>query len=258
MQGRSMVNLVLIFLCLFYAASTYAQDYYSQHETGWFWFDDSEEAQKPKRNVTSSKSKTHDPTEIVIHARKTIKRALDQAIVDPTPENIRRYIELQNQMTERANQFANTWQQVILNHPELNYSISHPTNNIALQVYHEKESKDKDNVLKKFAERSGLFFFYRSTCLYCQRFAPILKHFAQSYHIAVIPITMDGISLPEYPNSKQDNGQSKLFHVTMEPSLYAVDPETQKAFPVAFGLTSESELRENIYNIVTHYQEGLR
>ena len=63
--------------------------------------------------------------------------------------------------------------------------------------------------------------------------------------------------MPEFPDSKHDSGQAEKFHVTVEPSLYAVDPKSQKAYPVAFGLTSETELQNNIYNIMTHYQDGI-
>jgi hypothetical protein len=42
--------------------------------------------------------------------------------------------------------------------------------------------------------------------------------------------------------------------VTVTPSLFAVNPYTQKAVAVAYGLTSETELRDNIYKLVTQYQ----
>jgi conjugal transfer pilus assembly protein TraF len=255
MRSNSMGKYLLIILCLFYSATAIARDYYSQHETGWYWFD--EPTKKTSVQPPVDQSKVNDPTESVNSIRKTIKRSLDQAIIDPTPENVEKYIALQNQMSERANKFSNTWQKVLLNHPELNYSITHPTNNVALQVYHENESKEKISALTQFSQRSGLFFFYRSTCQYCQRFAPILKHFAEVHHIVVVPITMDGVSLPEFPDSRQDSGQAAKFQVSVEPSLYAVDPKTHKAFPVAFGLTSETELLDNIYKIMTNFQEGI-
>jgi conjugal transfer pilus assembly protein TraF len=255
MRGKQMVKYLIMILCFVCSTASLAENYYENHETGWYWFDDP--AQKVIKPIPEKKSLDNDPTESVDKVKNTIKHALDKAIVDPTPENVERYITLQNEMSQRANQFANTWQEVLLKHPELNYSISHPTNNVALQVYHENESKQKNAVLEQFAQHSGLFFFYRSTCPYCQRFAPILKHFAETNHITIIAITMDGISLPEFPDSKHDSGQAEKFHVTVEPSLYAVDPTTQKAYPVAFGLTSETELQNNIYNIMTHYQDGI-
>ena len=144
-----------------------------------------------------------------------------------------------------------------MTHPELNYSLDHPTNQVGIQIYQEEESKKKDTAIQVFKKQYGLFFFYKSTCPYCKRFAPILASFALRYGLAIIPITLDGIPLPEFPNTRNDTGQASKFHVSMTPALFAVNPYTQKAFPVAYGLTSETELRDNIYKIMTQYQ-GVR
>ena len=250
-----MVRMIFIIGCLLWWSNALAEDYYTEHAVGWHWYDDPAEAKQLKspKPMTVAPPKS-DPTAEIDSVRKTIKQSLDQAILDPTQENVKSYIVLQNQLSSRANQFSNTWQEVLLNHPELNFSINHPTNSMGIKVYQEEESKNKDAAVAAFAKHTGLFFFYRSTCPYCQRFAPIVKHFAESYGITVIPITMDGIPLPEFPDSHADTGQAKKFHVTVEPSLFAVDPYTQKAFPVAYGLTSETELRENIYKIITNFK----
>jgi conjugal transfer pilus assembly protein TraF len=247
-----MDKIFLMMFCVFFSASSTAGEYYDKHETGWFWFDDP--AKNIEKPLIQKPLSAVDPIKGLEAVKLKIKAALDNAILNPTTENIKNYIILQNAMSQRANLFSNTWKEVLMIHPELDYSIAHPTNNVALQVYHEKVSLQKNAILEKFAEHSGLFFFYRSNCPYCQRFAPILAHFALAHHIVVIPITMDGKSLPEFPNSAHDSGQAKKFNVTVEPSLYAVDPVTQKAYPVAYGLSSETELEDNIYNVMTHYQ----
>lgn len=252
-----MANYLFIILILIFPLNVFAEDFYSQHETGWYWFDDPKESQKNKSAIPQNQDNQMTAEEKVTRARQKIKNALDQAIIDPTQQNVETYIALQNQLSERANVFANTWQQVISNHPELNYSLSHPTNNMALKVYHEAESLKKIEVINEYAKKSGLFFFYRSTCPYCRKFAPIVKHFSETYHINVLPITMDGITLPEFPNSRMDIGQAQQFNVTVEPSLYAVDPSTGKYFPVAFGLTSESEILDKLYNVLTQYKGSL-
>lgn len=222
-----------------------ASSYYADHEVGWFWYDD------PKEVVTEhpvdQSPVASDPNVAVNNAKQKINTALNQAIVSPTVENVGKYIALQEALSERAEKISTLWQQALLNRPELNYSLKHPTNNVALQVYHEQESKDKESAISAFAQKSGLFFFYRSTCPYCKRFAPILKTFAEHYGITIVPITMDGIPLPEFPDSKRDSGQSAKFNVEVTPSLFAVNPYTQKAYPVAYGLTTESELRDNLY-----------
>ena len=53
---------------------------------------------------------------------------------------------------------------------------------------------------------------------------------------------------------KTDSGQAIQFQVKATPAVFAVNPTTGKAFPIAYGLTSETELRDNIYNIVKRYE----
>jgi conjugal transfer pilus assembly protein TraF len=228
--------------------------YYADHAVGWHWYDDPKESKIVKKPNIPKDSK--DPNVIVANARQKITTALNKVIAEPTIENLERYLALQEALGDRAEKIANLWEQVLLQNPQLNYSLSHPTNNVALQVYHEEESKKKEVSMRIFANQTGLFFFYRSTCSYCQRFAPILKSFALRNGITIIPITLDGVSLPEFPNSKIDSGQAAQFHIKTTPALFAVNPHTQKAYPVAYGLTSETELRDNIYHIMTKFEGG--
>lgn len=253
-RSRLVINLVLFLFSVGISQMCMAYDYYSEHAVGWHWYDD------PKKSVTVKKkvslSHSVDPNMAVNAARQKVTTALNRVIVDPTEDNLAEYLRIQEELSNRAEEVGNLWQQVLLKHPELNYSLKHPTNNVALQVYHEEESKEKDAAIRQFSKQTGLFFFYRSTCSYCKRFVPILKNFTEHYGITLIPITLDGVSLPEFPHSKINTGQAASFHVTVTPALFAVNPYTEKAYPVAYGLTSETELRDNIYKIMTRHGRG--
>ena len=179
----------------------------------------------------------------------SVKRSLDTAILNPTPENMKNYIAQQNEVTQRSARFSKLWQEALLQDPQLDFSLQHPTNNIARQVEVDQQSTQEEQAIKKLAQESGLFFFYRSTCPYCRAFAPILKRFADRYGITVMPITTDGITLPEFPQSYTDQGQAATFQVKVEPSLFIVNPYTKKAIPVGYGLMSEVDLKKRILDI---------
>jgi len=244
----------MLMVCVLGVTTAFADSYQEQHAVGWHWYDDPQEAKKEEVKAPVVTQSKDDAIEKVNTIRKNIKRALDTAILDPTPQNIQQYITMQNEMSERASQFANMWEKVLLSHPELNYSITHPTNQVGIQAYQNEESKKKDAAIAQFKKQYGLFFFYKSTCPYCKRFAPILANFVARHGLTLVPITMDGKFLPEFPNTRNNTGQAEKFHVSMTPALFAVNPYNQKAFPVAYGLTSETELRDNIYKIMTQYQ----
>ncbi len=241
---------ILLFLQvgMFCQVFAFEAGYFNEHAKGWHWYDD------PKQNQSEEEDEVkNDPVRQMSAVRATVDRALNEAILNPTQETVSNYISLQNQVNHQSEKFEKYWKAVLLAEPKLDYSLKHPTNNIAKQVESNQESLNENAVIRELAKKSGLFFFYRSSCPYCVRFAPIVKDFAETYGITVIPITTDGISLPEFPNSYPNHGQAEKFNVTVEPALFAVNPYTQKAFPIAYGLTSEADLKKRVLDIATRF-----
>jgi conjugal transfer pilus assembly protein TraF len=224
-------------------------DYFDEHAKGWHWYDDPK--QSPDQDEEDSPVS---PVMQMNAVRATIESSLNKAILYPNKENVKNYITLQNELMSHASQFDHNWQAVLLDNPDLNYSLIHPTNNVAKQVEYDQEKLKEDAVIHELAKKGELVFFYRSTCPYCQRFAPIVKDFAESYGITITPITTDGISLPEFPNSYPDNGQSAKLNVTVEPALFVFNRQTHQVFPIVYGMTSQAEIKKNILNIVTHFE----
>jgi conjugal transfer pilus assembly protein TraF len=244
--------LYLLFgFALFFCCQKACAKFYESHAEGWHWYknskDEIEEDDKNKKEISS------DPTEQMKGLRTTIQRALDNAVLYPTDSNVKSYIDLQNRLGNQSSLFAEVWQRVLLENPSLNYALIHPTNTLAKQVDLDLQHKREDAAIAKLAQESGLFFFYSSSCAYCRKFAPMLKSFALNYNISVIPITLDGIFLPEFPSSKVDKGQAARFNVTVEPSLFAVNPYTGKAYPVSQGLISEYDLRKRILDLSQNF-----
>lgn len=237
---------------VFYHHFLYAQEktYFDDHERGWHWYEAHNES-----SDEDDHSEENDPVAQMNAVQMAVKRALDQAILNPTKENVRNYIAIQNQVAARSARFSKLWREALLEDPQLDFSLRHPTNNLARQVEVDQENAQEEKAIKKLAQESGLFFFYRSTCPYCRAFAPILKRFTDHYGIPVMAITTNGISLPEYPNSYTDQGQAATFQVKVEPSLFIVNPYTKKAIPVGYGLMSEVDLKKRILEIAKNNNE---
>jgi conjugal transfer pilus assembly protein TraF len=240
---------IFLAVCLSFIQAIAAQDsYYLEHEVGWHWY------HELKDEIIK---KTEDPVATLKNMREKVEASLDRAILNPTEKNLKEYIVLQNQISNQATLFSNLWQKVLLSNPELDYSIDHPVNNVAKRIYQELYSEREDQAIAKLAKTTGIFFFYRSSCPYCQKFAPIIKEFSEQYGIKVIAITTDGKFLPEFPDSEIDRGQSKFFRVTVEPSVFAINPYNKKSVPIAYGLISEEELKRRILNIATNFRGDL-
>ncbi len=245
--------LMAMFLWVYCVSSSYAEDtqstYFDEHAQGWHWYDDP----KAEEQVKQAQTQSENPVQEMKAINQAIEWAKDKAILYPTVENVKNYKILQDQWVNQSSKFSGVWKEMLLENPELDYSLKHPVNSIGSQVDHDLEKSKQNAAVEQLAKQGGLFFFYRSTCPYCQRFAPILKHFSDTTGITVVPITTDGVSLPDFPNSKVDQGQAAKFGVQVEPALFAVNPYTHKAYPVSYGLMSEDELKDRIFDVATHF-----
>ena len=115
---------------------------------------------------------------------------------------------------------------------------------------------ERDATLQAVTQQQGFFFFYSSSCPHCQRFAPTLKRFSQHYGFSVVAISVDGGFLTEFPGAVMNEGQTKLFQVTVYPSLFLVDPKRQLAHLVTEGNIDENELLSRVLKISQMQDEG--
>jgi conjugal transfer pilus assembly protein TraF len=258
---------VTLLLCLVVQQIYAADNYYNQHAIGWHWYNEpKEKVKKEHREKKDDKRDTEaqleqepsDPVAEMKIIKAKVEYALDKAILYPTTQNIGNYIKLQNEVSDRAERFAKVWQLVLLEQPGLNYALKHPTNNLARQVYSDVHHKTENEAIRKLAAKSGLFYFYKSNCPYCQKFAPIIKNFSKAYGISIIPISLDGEISPEFPDSQIDKGQAAKLNVTVTPALFAVNPKSKKVIPIAYGLISQEDLRQRILDVATNFNEEVK
>lgn len=249
-------NLVLMGVLLLLSLPIFAEDdFFSQHAEGWHWYETDTVTPVKKEPQTNSPIASsispQDPLKTLEAIQHDLAEAKALAVLYPTPANVANYIRLQNAITANANQFGNTWQQVIWQNPGLNYSLSHPTSQIAKDAYLDKERETDMASLKNVSQHYGLFFFFASTCPYCHRFAPIIKDLQEKYNLSVIPISLDGKGLPEYPDFVTNKGQAEAFHVTSWPALFMVNPQKRQVIPITFGLIGEDEVIHRMVTLAT-------
>lgn len=226
--------------------------YFESHATGWHWYEPVPDVQpSPKPTVSSSMITTStDPVQQVKAINQAISTAKAAAVLAPTSANVEKYIALQNAVNLNAIRFGSVWQQVIWQHPELNYSLNHPTSQIGKEAYLDEQKKRQETRLKNLSKEYGLFFFFAGSCPYCHKFSSIVKELETRYGLSVIPVSLDGGSLPEYPHPVKDTGQAASFGVNRWPALFLVNPYKRQIIPITFGLISEDEVSSRIVTLV--------
>lgn len=238
-----MRSLLLLFIALFSIIAQAA--YLEEHNQGWHWYDDPIESKSKKK---SNLKRT--PSEQIADLQQEVKEKLNLALLVPTEENVKAYIALQNRLVEQSARFSYQWQKMIWQHPELNSSLRYPTTDSAKQVYYERRQEKTSTTLHQLSSRYGLFFYFTSHCPYCLKMAPTVKQFSMQYGFEVLPITLDGQGVPEFPEPKRDNGSSLNLKVETVPALFLIDKKTKAITPVGFGAMDFHELEKRMVALV--------
>jgi len=231
--------------------------YWRDRERGWFWYDDplperNEGPQpKPKALPTiSAPTGPKRPRELVEFEalQKRVEDLRNIAIINPSEQNIRSYLNIQNFVIEKASTFADVAQRVIWASPELDPTVTgRPVNAKALEVFDREQAGARTNTVAQLAQTHALFFFFRSDCPYCHQFAPLLKDFEAKFGLKIVPISVDGGGLPEFRSPRVDNGIARTLDVRQVPALFLAEPRGGKITPIGYGVLSESELLERIF-----------
>ena len=241
------------------APAAQAQDgssrYWSDTWRGWHFYEDPEpealprREATPKRNASTPKQAATKPPEITEFERlqKEVEQTRTIAIMRPTEANVRRYMELEAKVVARASTFADMAQRVAWATPELDPTLQgRPVNAKALEVFEQQQMAQRSESIGALGRDQVLFFFFRSDCPYCHAFAPTLEAFQVRHGIKVVAISVDGGSMPGFPDARRDNGIATTLKVTQVPAVYLAQPFTGKITPIGFGVLSEAQLLERI------------
>lgn len=236
-------------------AQTAASPYWSDAWRGWHFYEDpepdSQERPAPSSKVVSptAKPKATPPTELAEFERlqKTLEETRNIAIMRPTEANVRRYMELEARVVARASTFADVAQRVAWATPELDPTLQgRPVNAKVLEVFEQQQMSQRTENIGTLGRDHVLFFFFRGDCPYCHAFAPTLGAFEARYGIKVVAISIDGGTMPGFPDARRDNGIATTLKVSQVPAVYLAQPFTGKITPIGFGVLSEAQLLERI------------
>lgn len=221
--------------------------YWQQHREGWFWYRDPPPPKTrpaPKAPATESRPRELADFEAMQQRLEMLKRV---AVMNPSDDNLMAYMRFQRMVMDRSQVFADRWQRLVWREPSLDYaSEGRPTNTLAIAAFDERQRERDTSTVRQLAATHGLVFVFRSDCPFCHRFAPVLKRFAQTHGLTVLAVSLDGGSLPEYPDARPDNGIAARLNARAVPALYLTQPSRREFRPVGFGLMSDTDLLERI------------
>ncbi len=240
-----------ILLCLFLLLSNSLlfANWHDRKAEGWAWYEErrkhEEEKVLPKTPAT--------PSEQLQEIRQKIEEKLAKAVLEPTPENIKAYMTEQQKWVDHSAYFAQVWEKILLSYPHLdNTAKSLPVSQYGLQYHKQEQQIKKESLIASLAKSYGLFFFYEGKSEISLFFGQIVKEFSKKYDMQTVAISVDGVKIEGFESHKKDNGIASTLGVDVMPALYLIDPQTDTAVPISFGLVGMDKIEDNI---VLQFQE---
>ena len=135
-----------------------AQEREAAQTLGWhFYCDQKEEADEDAQTPSSVRpSPPVSPMKRILKMRRALDETRARAILDPSPENVRAYLALQQEALGRAALFSDASRRVVWASPGLDYTLKRPVGALAKQLWSIERRAERDGVLARLGTRYGL------------------------------------------------------------------------------------------------------
>lgn len=254
----------IIFTGLFVSLSLHAEMAQTRAH-GFHWYTTAPiEKIVPIKKATPENA-TSSPYEKLMQVRRETLNTLAKALIEPSFDATYDYMVAQQQYAMRNQAFVRYWQQVLMAHPELDYTLHAPTDNSAIATRHDEENGLMERMLQESAKIHGLILFYKGKSPLSQKMMPHLLSFVNQYHFSMISVSTDGEGIEGLPNPKDIPLSAIQKRVDIKsrymPALFLVNLKTQQMSALSYGFVSVTELKTRFLDVLTHYQrlsyEGL-
>lgn len=226
---------------------------------GFNWYPPDEAPKKIKKSKSEPKQKSIREMATMEELQKELGRLKDVAIMKPTQDNVRAYLEAQTYVMDKGSFFADVARRVAWQTPSVDYNNRSPTASYALLEKNDMRKQAQYQAIANLGKDYGLLFFFKSDCTYCHAQAPILKLLESSYGLPVMAVSLDGGTLPQFPNAKRDNGISAIVSagqgIEVTPTMYLVNRETKQSTLIGSGALAMEDLVERI-RVLTSTKPG--
>lgn len=228
-------------------------------ERGWFWYEvepDPPPEQElipppppPPADETVVRLKPNQPPPLSVDwFKEHYPQLLNNAIDNPTPENVETYRYATRVMLDKASNFAHEFKRQALLDPLLDESNRYPFSSAARGSFQNFTNKQKRQAIEQIAQKAGLWVFLDESCSFCSIQYPIVARMAQERGLVVTYITPDG-KRPAWVSKDdevvQDLGQSSVLKIGIRPATVLVIPPDDITV-LTQGMLSQDLLEERL------------
>lgn len=262
---KSKIFLLGLLSCLF-SVSAFAEN--TDKPRGFLFYDDKElptikitpkkkspKEQKPQVQAVpatpqpqQTPQEQHEPFSVEwLRAKMPI--LLDNAMNNPTEENVRAYKYAERMMLDMANNYADMSQKVVQNDPMLDESVRFPISAMARRTALYQVDKAKEAIIQDLASKGGIWYFFDTSCRFCESQFKAIKLLEEKYGIETRYISLDGGIFQGMDRKKVwfDKGgeRARSLGIQLTPATVLALPPNQSAL-VSHGASSMDTLEEKL------------
>ena len=231
-----------MFFVLSLGPAALGERYFDQKERGWFWYEPLSSRTEEARPGTPRRQLT------VKEIRERGERLFEAALLSPTKEKVRAYMEHQKRVLERSEEFARVWKRVLWESPALDSTVDNPVSAAGAEISRNLRKTAREGVIEKISRVGKLVFFFRSDCPFCRGQAEVIKTLERRHGIGVLAASLDGRGLhPLYPHFVNGAAQAARLGVRRVPALFLFIPSQRKIARIGTGYLTLGEIRRRLH-----------
>ena len=216
---------------------------------GWHFYCDRIEEETGDEAKATKAPQAPRATERILSMRRALEEARARAVLEPTPENVKAYLRLQQEALQGAAAFSDAFRRAVWSNPGLDYTLRRPVGALAKRLWSEERRAEREDVLAQLGKRYGFIYLGSERCPGCRVFGPLLRAFALRHGIEVLAVSMTGGPLDGWPDAVPDAGRAARLGIKARvlPAVVLYDTRNRRAIPVSYGVVAEDQLAERIF-----------
>lgn len=212
--------------------------FFDTKDEGWHFYHDHNRLPVEKTVKKALKQTPHNAPKSLKELKAKAEALLEEAVWNPTLQNIGRYQRLQKHIMEKSERFALLWAENLLLEPDLDTTIDAPTSYYGILAQKEEAAQQKKRDIQRIAETCALVLLIDETYLSKQLYT-VVKSMGEEYKIPVV--TVDARFDTEH--------QKTQWKIKRIPALLLIERNSGTTSIVTYGLQAQDALERRMLTI---------
>lgn len=230
-------------------------EFVEEKDQGWFFYESlpPEVRERIKKEALAEQEEKKPPVGSSAWFRENLPKLRDQAVDNPTEENIKAYLIMERLAIRKSRKYAEATLNTVLNNPYLDQNSYTPSSVRGARAFQEKLSQNQKRVIDKVRGFIGLYVFFEGGDPVSESMLNELSRFVKSHSMEYLLITMNG-QPPQNEYFKHANvTQSKDFEkelgITAPPSVLIYNANEDAFAYLSAGQVHYADFPERVIRV---------